>query len=236
MSMGFNLVLPSANVYKIRVQDDAERRKVVDTLCRQWADYCNSHWLSENHEEPYCGENRVKRFLDGLGYFMMLNDTKDTGIVTEYKAQVHAAKEIPVSACPAAVQDVFYASGAAEAPDTIPDPLPTTTKPKYPRRTERYRTKSDRLHEFEKAFKPREYQYATVDTDGWFEYESCGRKIKLHVSDKCQQYAPKRLKDDVLYDMDKVIVAIVKENEHSEHVYFFDMNFEAIDKYIEVEG
>lgn len=232
MSIGFNLVLPSANVYKIRVQDDAERRKVIDDLCRQWESYCDSHWLSENHEEPYCGENRVKRFLDGLGYFMMLNDTKDTGIVTEYKAKVHAAKEIPVSACPAAVQDVFYASGAGDAPETIPDRLDVTAKKATTRRTARYRTKSDRVRDFEKAFRPLRYEYATVDTDGNF---SVGG-VRLHVSDKCQQYAAKQLKDDVLYDMDKVIAAYVREGKSSEHVYFFDMNFEAIDKYIEAEG
>jgi hypothetical protein len=31
--IGFNLVLPSTNVYKIRVNDDKERREIVNKLC-----------------------------------------------------------------------------------------------------------------------------------------------------------------------------------------------------------
>lgn len=135
MSIGYNLVLPSMNVYKLRVKDNEERMALVNRLCEQWRKYCVDHWLSDNHDEPYCAENRVKRFLDGLAYFMMIGDTK--GIVTEYMAKANANREIPISSLPAFMEDLLYGGNlSADEEDinyleSICDKLDETAKETY---------------------------------------------------------------------------------------------------------
>ena len=227
--IGFNLVLPSTNVYKIRVNDDKERRDVVAKLCEQWSDYCTSHWISENHEEPYCAENRVKRFLDGMGYFLLRSDT--SGIITDYMEEMNSNREIPVSCCPDFVNDLFFGSGQGyvtqaqkEAMQSLNGYLDEKVKPKKTRKKPSvYEEKRKRRESFEAEFHPNGYKFPIVDTEGNFTVDG----VSYHVSENCKQYSPKNLKDDVLYDMDRIIVAQVKDK-----YYFFDQNFECIDMFV----
>lgn len=220
--IGFNLVLPSTNVYKIRVNDDKERREVVNKLCEQWNDYCTSHWLSDNHEEPYCAENRVKRFLDGMAYFLLRSDT--SGIITDYKEEMNRNREIPVSACPEFVNDMFYGFGQGDITQSQQEALSAldnyldTVKPKKSKKQTPQEIKRQKRKAFENGRKV-SYQYPVVDTEGYFVVDD----RKIHIPDNYKQYSPKYLKDDVLFDMDHVIVAKVDGE-----MFFFDQNFDPI--------
>jgi hypothetical protein len=169
--------------------------------------------LSENHEEPYCAENRVKRFLDGMAYFLLRSDT--SGIITDYKEEMNRNREIPVSACPEFVNDMFYGFGqgdvtqsqleAMQALDSYLDEV----KPKKPKKQTIYEQRRKKRKAFEETHSP-SYQYPVVDTEGIFSID--GVKYKVD----CPQYKGKQLKDDVIYDMDHVIVA------YDDRFYFFD--------------
>ena len=197
--------------------------------------------MSENHEEPYCAENRVKRFLDGLGYFLLRNDS--TGIITDYMDEMNKNREIPVSSCPEYVYDLFYGNGQGdvtqaqkEAMNNLNSYLDEHVKPKkLKKKSTPYEQRRIRKESFEAAFSPLSYQYPIVDTEGNFEIKCGDQKIKMHISDKCRQYAPKKIKDDILYDMDHVIVAYVKDESNFRY-YFFDQNFESIDMYVSADN
>lgn len=232
--IGFNLVLPTTNVFKIRVENDRERQEVVAKLCEQWQDYCITHWMSENHEEPYCAENRVKRFLDGMGYFLLRSDTSN--IISEYMDEMNKNREIPVSSCPDYINDMFYANGQGdvtqaqkEAMQSLNSYLDERARPAKSKKKKEtsYTLRRNKRKAFEAKYHPFEYQYPVVDTEGNFTVISNGTEIHLKISG-CKQYEPKMLKDDVLYDMDHIIVANVKED----RFYFFDQNFDPVDEFV----
>ena len=336
MSIGFNLVLPTTKVFKIRVKDDEERREVVNNLCDQWQAYCKTHWLSENHEEPFCAENRVKRFLDGLGYLMMIGDTN--GIVTKYMEQANANREIPISNCPSFVEELLYGGGSSNPTEEeifylqhLCDKLEEAAQHTYRKdklrddtrvvykitntangkaytgitrdlrkrwtahiheakvgnehplyhdireygvdtfsvdiidtaetakelgekerfyisyyetlhpygynlttggetsRSHKEKTpatppKYDKIQAFKKHFGWKGFVESMVDTDGVFEVDG----IFYRISEECLQYAPKEIKGDTLYDMDKVTTVFLPDGS----TRFFDMNFDAIDKFV----
>lgn len=237
MSIGYNLVLPSGKVYKLRAEDKADCAAQIESLCAKWLAYCGSHWLSDNHEEPFCPENRVKRFLDGAAYCLMLGDTH--GITTDYKRMADGNREIPLSACPAFIEDQVYGGGSSQPTvddllylqqmkESLDEQAEKIFGHKKEKPKKRALTKSDKIRSFEKEFHPIGYEYPAVDTDGNFTVGG----ISFHISENCLQYAPKQVGDDLLYDMDKVVVANVKEDEPNYHPYFFDMNFDAIDNFV----
>ena len=233
MSIGYNLVLPSMNVYKLRVKDNEERMALVNELCEQWRKYCVDHWLSNNHDEPYCAENRVKRFLDGIAYFMMIGDTK--GIVTEYREKANANREIPVSNCPSFIEDRIYGGDGAQPTEDDRLYMKQMREELDERaakigiggtRKDRKKqpTKYGRLQKIKEQLRPKDFIFPIVDTDGNFTVNGAA----YHVADDCEAYQPKQVKDDLLYDMDRVTVAVLPDNS----LRFFDMNYEPIDGFV----
>lgn len=66
------------------------------------------NWISANHTDTFCGENKVKRFFSGLTYFLLLGDMED--VVTNYKDMMNGKREIPISSCPQ-IEDLVYGTG-----------------------------------------------------------------------------------------------------------------------------
>lgn len=79
-----------------------------------WEPYCERNWISPNHADVFCGENKVKRFLNGLSYFLLLGDTE--GVVTDYKESMNGKREIPISSCPSHIEDMVYGTGSVLHP------------------------------------------------------------------------------------------------------------------------
>lgn len=72
-------------------------------LLSKWEPYCEKNWISVNHADTFCGENKVKRFFSGLTYFLLLGSTE--GMVTNYKEIMNGKREIPISSCPSQIED-----------------------------------------------------------------------------------------------------------------------------------
>lgn len=78
-------------------------------LLSKWEAYCEKNWISVNHADTFCGENKVKRFFGGLTYFLLLGHE---GVVTNYKEIMNGKREIPISSCPSHIGDMFYGTGS----------------------------------------------------------------------------------------------------------------------------
>ena len=167
-------------------------------------------------------EQKVKRLLDSLAYYLLLGHTKD--IETEYRKRMHAKREIPFSSCPGYISDIAYASGSTLADRRSDETLAFETmlsmldeaneqreqqpKPKTPKR-ERRLQKVMRLG-------IRNGEWCRVDTDGVFLY----RGDLYRISDQAVQYAPKNTEYGELYDMDRILISDGK---------FYDMNLDEVE-------
>lgn len=232
--IGYNVVQPNGIVRKQRVETEEARRSAVDELQNRWSDYCNKNWISSNHEDPFCCENRVKLFQDGLAYFLMLGNTG--GIVTDYKRLVDGKREIPISSCPSYVEDIVYGTGSTIIPSSDDECIAfQSTLDRLDRKAEKYtsvknNSKNKHQHSESRYDKMRrirciigdaEYLYPSVDTDNRFELNGHLYQIDSVVS----AYAAKDAGNgDVIYDMDKIMCAVKSDGQ----VYFFDMNLDMV--------
>lgn len=233
MAIGYNVIQPNGIVKKLRVESESDRSDVVDEQLCRWTDYCNRNWISVNYGDPFCSENKVKLFLNGLAYFLMLGNTR--GIVTDYKKVADGKREIPISSCPSYIEDLVYGTGS-----TLPSPNDSaendafeSTLARLDRKAERYcpnkktkkkapaQTRYDKIKRIKAIIGKAEYFYPSVDTTNTFELNGHSYKI----SDCVSCYSGKLVgADDVLYDMDKVICAVCSDG----RTYFFDMNMDII--------
>lgn len=228
MTKGYHIHLPDGKVKRITVHDMAERQKIVDELLAEWGDYCNRNWLNEDGS-PYSPGAKVKTFLDSIA-MVMLPDAASDGIVTDYKDEMNGSREIPMSSCPAYVEDVVYGrvspSGASQiASDTEifrgtigAEPVKTKKKPK-PKHIDRY-TKCDI---WKNANGVKESHRSIVNTEGTFSFHGVRYQLNL---DKLPQYRVKILPNgDELYDMDYVLIGVRKDGT----VCYADCTFHDID-------
>lgn len=235
MPVGYNVIQPNGIVKKQRVQSDEERRAAVDEQLQRWSEYCNRNWISVNYGDPFCPENKVKLFLNGLAYFLMLGNTG--GIVTDYKRVADGKREIPISSCPSYVEDLVYGTGSTLMPanddedavfQATLERLDEKAKKLCPhdkrnaRKTKAVsKTRYDKIQKIKSIIGPADFFYPIVDTDNIFSFNGSNHRIDDLVSG----YSGKRVGDcDVLYDMDKIICAVCPDGQ----TYYFDMNMEAI--------
>lgn len=68
-------------------------------MLANWGEYCEAGWISSNHKDAYCAENRVKRFLDSCAMFLLIsNGYRD--IETAQKRSTIERAEVPMSLFP----------------------------------------------------------------------------------------------------------------------------------------
>lgn len=172
----------------------------------------------------FCGEKKVKLFLNGLGYFLMLGHLE--GIVTDYKAKKTASREIPISSCPAYVEDAVYGTTASLfiKKEDITLSLPTEeSKKKNVRRKKADSSRIAKVRAFKEAANHGSgYEYVPVDTDGSFTFGGKDYQIDMR---KVPAYAGKETYEGTLYDMDKVICMKMMDG----NVSFFDMELSPIE-------
>lgn len=235
MAIGYNVVQPNGIVRKQRVESESERSAVVDEQLHRWSEYCNRNWISVNYGDPFCPENKVKLFLNGLAYFLMLGNTG--GIVTDYKRVADGKREIPISSCPSYVEDLVYGTGSTLLPaNDDEDAVFQATLERLDEKAKRYcpsrkskvkknahtNTRYDKIRRIKSLIgENAEFFYPTVNTLN--EFTLNGEVYR--IDDRVSSYSGKPVgKDDIIYDMDKIICAVCPDGK----VYYFDMNMDVI--------
>lgn len=211
MPIGYNVIQPNGVVRKLRAADDVERRSIVDELQEKWNGYCQQNWLSWS-DDPYAPENRVKLFLNGISYFLMVGNTE--GVVTDYKDIMNGKREIPISSCPSCVEDALYGGGSTISPQSPDeearfeqmldrlDSRAAKVEKKKPVQRKKTVTKADRLKAIRDQHNGRcEFVYSIVDTENSFMLNG----HRYVISDQATQYAAKQTELGEQYDMDRIV-------------------------------
>lgn len=214
---GANTLLPYGTY-----EEKLDRAKA---LIDAWEPYLEGNWISTNYTDVLCGENKVKRFLDGLAYYLLLGSE---GIVTDYKELMNGKREIPVSSCPQQISDMVYGTGcAARQPDEESTPIEDnesrmkiTVKTKKPRSGKSKRELN--LEMIRKTYgRIDHFRTCIVDTDNNFSFNG----DKYHIDESVTEYAPKHTALGDLYDMDAVYVFSMR----GDPPLFTNANYEIID-------
>ena len=173
--------------------------------------------------DVFTPEMKVKRFLDSLAYILMLGNTN--GIETNYKRVMHTKREVPVSSCPSAIDNLFYGSGSigasyeAEEISAFKDMLD-----RLDAKASAYEAKKvSRKKEPSKFHKKLKMGIAggtwyRVDTEGKF---WVGNDHYL-IDDQAVQYQAIQTEYGDYYAMDKILFADGK---------FYDMNYDEVTVY-----
>lgn len=194
--------------------------------------FCVKHWLSDDPEDNTT-EEIIKAYLDRIGY-IMIQDKPDSGILTDYKEQRDRIAIVPVSEY-APLENMFYGLNDHEEKNYIPmaPPAITTqrdqkifdslTKPKkIPPEIKRLQEKRKRIDAMRKAHPDVFTTFLPVDTENCFKYEG-----KTYQIDDLEQYRPRRIRGEDVYDMDQVVCAKCADG-----IFWYDQEFNSIDGHV----
>lgn len=197
---------------------------VTEHVIPSWEEYCNKNWLSENHEQTYCGENKVKAFLNQCAYLLTLDNP--VGLESAYLNNRHTTMEIPVSNAPSEVDDFYYSASKPPMPknteewnsyDMMVGKL--DERALYKNKAVKRKRKETRFDKIQTILRNHPNSKATtvlVDTDGRFEYD--GVIYKIPAEEKA--YSGEWQSDgEKYYAMDQVMVV-----ENDEGLTFYDAN------------
>lgn len=178
--------------------------EAIQKLLDRWTTYCLNGWQSKNPKDMYCPENKVKRFLDGLAYFLLLGETRGiVDIVTDYKDIMTGKYEIPMSSCPSRITNEIYSSriqgqGNDTSEETI---LESILKQKEERadtlyqkkekkagKKERVEERYDRIRKIREEYPEITFRRYIVDTENTFR-DSDGKKHRIDIQ-KSREYTP----------------------------------------------
>lgn len=227
---GYNVIDPAGVKHRLWYQDEEEKAQAIKRLLAKWDAYINSNWISPSHKEPFTPEDKVKLFLDGLAYYLLMGKAED--IVTDYKEVMNGKREIPISSCPPAVADALYGTGCdpeTGADDTffqamterLDEKAAKVERPKKPKKRTHVKTHSEKIRDALGEFDYYTVEYGRVDTSGEFVHN--GKRYR--IDNAVEQYRPVRTAVGMLYDMDKVVIVTTK----SGNKVFFDMLYNPID-------
>lgn len=65
MSTSLGITRPNGVRLPVYYTASQDKMALVMGQLSDWEDFCNQNWLSDNHEDINCSENRVKAFLNG---------------------------------------------------------------------------------------------------------------------------------------------------------------------------
>lgn len=206
MASTYKIFLPNGTSCLFPYGEYGEKLNSVKAALEGWGLYLDGNWISTNHTDVFCGENKVKRFLDGLAYYLLIGSED---VVTDYKELMNGKREIPMSSCPSQINDIVYGAGAALHPqgddelmihDFTDNEIPH--KKKKPKKQEGSQ-RSDNLKTLREEFgQNAKFAYCRVDTANVFEFGGKGWQI----SEDVEAYQPKHTPLGDLYDMDTIIV------------------------------
>lgn len=169
------ILMPNGELRTYYCGDDQTWQEIItQRILPYWTSYCNSNWISANHEAVYAPEKRVKWFLDRLGWLLIEGSN---GIESEYKEMVHKVREIPVTECPADISDYMYSDRTPPPEDDEDDHYERLVNrlkeidKRKPRKPKPHReTKFERIEKIRKSFPGCEFTWCGVDANNTFEY------------------------------------------------------------------
>lgn len=149
--------------------------------------YCESNWISSNHDSIWAPEKRVKAFLDRCAYLISLDNP--VGLESAYKAMSHKVREIPSSECPSVVSDILYSDRVPAGEfnederfkmlcDRLDDIDPRKKKKQV--RKPKVDTKFNRIARIRKMNPDAELVWISVDGDNCFQYKDLVYRIPSH--------------------------------------------------------
>lgn len=175
----------------------------------------------------------MKAFLSGCAYILLRD--KPEGTLTAYKEMINGTREVPMSSCPAQFSDYLYSNRKPPEDideetqsnaqfETMLDRLDQQAAPHKNRKKKKPEipTRFDRIEEIKEALPGGVFSFCRVDTKNWFEHDGIWFKIDPSV----KAYKPKRTKDGLLYDMDKIVVVQTPDR----LLHYFDQKLNSIDQ------
>lgn len=191
---------------------------VQNVILPDGSTYCESNWISANHEAIYSPEKRVKAFLDRCAFLMSLDNP--VGLESAYKAMSHKVREIPASECPSAISDMLYSDrmpagdfdederfkSLCERLDEV-DPRLKKKKKAKPKIKTRY----NRIEEICRLNPNSSREWVRVDEDNCFVYNE--KEYRIPSDARGYQYSEK------LDSMDRVLVV-----DNGGFLLFYDQN------------
>jgi len=201
-----NYKIPSATGYPETVVYDtyANAEKIVCDRVKRHSAELENGWLTSSAaaKNKFNIENRVKFYLDCLGYLLLQashSANQDNGITSLYKEQSKRNRELP--------HDFVETDFRVQ-------------KQKRPQETgDRFAYVQSQVSKYDRNA---EIVYCTVDTDNVFTLHGQEYRIDESVA----QYQGKRVNEDMLYDMSRIIVLIEPDGSKR----FFDENFDPINE------
>lgn len=209
------IMMPNGEIRTYYCGDDQTWKQIIEeVILPYWQQYCDSNWISPNHEEVYAPEKRVKWFLDRLGWLLI--EGAD-GIESEYKGMAHKVREVPVTECPADVSDFLYSDRQAPIDeeddqhfDYVLEALKRIDKRKPKKPKPHVETRFERIENIRRSFPGCRFTWCIVDADNTFEYDG----KRLSVPEEMRGY----IEDS---QMDRILAV---ENERA--LRFYDQNVE----------
>lgn len=146
-------------------------------------------------------------FLDSLAYYYLLGNTQ--GVVTDYKKVMHAKREIPVSSCPAYVENLLYSTvGTTSQANREEESFFKTMLERLDANAEKYEvqktTKKRQNSLFQKKLKLgiTGGEWCTVDTENKFWHDN----MHYMIDESETQYQPVETEYGEYYAMDKILM------------------------------
>lgn len=223
MASTYKIFLPNGNSALLPYGELDEKMRRVDAILEHWKPYLDGNWISTNYTDVLCGENKVKRLLDGLAYYLLLGNGD---VSTDYKELIKGKMEVPMSSCPSHIGEMMYGIGAVARNDEPPSSLPDSEFAMKKKTKIKKRLPSQRRANLE-AIKRRFgddvlVEYRRVDTQNNFSFDGS----VWHIDESVSEYSPKRTDAGILYDMDTVVIVKSKLG----YIYFFNADYSEIDE------
>ena len=210
--------------------------ELVRTITEHWKEYCERNWISDNPEDIFCGENKVKVFLNGLGYFLFLGAME--GIETDYKKVVRGSRELPMSSCPSYIENTMYGIGSTikkqedadaftrvlDTVDAKADKLASYYKRTAPQKV-KAKVSETRYDRFQKILRElgvskAAFSHARVDTEGRFTYSGHSYCVTA------RQYSPELTSaGEEYFAMDRIVCV--------DGIHFYDMEMRDVSGFVE---
>lgn len=219
-------MLPSGYRQELFFSDDQDRQAVVEEILLEPHEaYCIRNWLNDNKKGLYSPEERVKYFLDGCANVLLHGNSE--GILSRYKEIMRGKTEIPVSSCPSFLKDYLFSGSQAPVEELedgtfeliledVDSKAEIYTKKKPGKKKERAQTRFERIQSIRADYPGCEMTTCIVDTENFF--ECFGNTYQ--VDDAVKQYQPKRTREGMIFDMDRVIGVEAEDGE----IAFFDQD------------
>lgn len=200
-----NYKIPSTTGYPETIVYDSfsDALAIVNDRINMHLDDLLEGWITTPSaaKNKYSVENRTKFYLDCLGYLLLQSShsaTQDYGIMSLYKEQSKRSRELPSDFSESSMKMSQPKKRSHERDQFV---YVKNQLKKYPRNSD--------------------VRYLTVDTANVFDLDG----TKWKIDESVQQYQGKRVRDDTLYDMSKIIVL----TEPSGEKFFFDERFDPIE-------